>query len=80
MHATTQVASGLIYIGGGAGESLNLRSLRSLADDRLAVAAGHIVEAHTVVVEVVEDGQAALIALTVVRLSHSVAASVGPEV
>ena len=39
-----------------------------LADDRFPMVAGDVVEPHAVVVEVVEDGDTELIALSVIRL------------
>jgi len=50
-----------------------------LADDGLAVVAGHVVELDPVVVEVVEDGEAVLVTITVVGLGTSCSSSVGPE-
>ena len=43
-----------------------------LADDRLEVVAADVVEPDAVVVEVVEDGQTKLVALTIVRLRKAV--------
>ena len=57
------------------GEPFNL----ALADDRLSVVAGDVVELDTIVVEVVEDGKAVLVALSVVGLRSVGASSVGPE-
>ena len=42
-----------------------------LTDDGLAVVAGHVVELDPVVVEVVEDGEAVLVTITVVGLGTS---------
>lgn len=51
-------------------------SLTSLTDHRLGVVAGNIVPFHSVSVEVVKNGQAVLVALTVVWLWRSVQSSV----
>merc|ERR1719290_899957 len=60
-------------------EFRKLRNLKSgLADDWLAVVTRHVVEPHTVVVKVVEDGQADLIPLSVIRLRTVSSSSVGP--
>jgi len=50
-----------------------------LADDGLAVVAGHVVEPDPVVVEVVEDGKAVLVTVTVVGLRTVCSSSVGPQ-
>jgi len=52
----------------------------SLADDRLLVVAGNIVEPDSVIVEVVQDSQTVLIPLSVVRLGSVGATGVGPLV
>jgi len=51
----------------------------TLADDRLSVVAGHVVELDTIVVEVVEDGEAVLVALSVVGLGPVGTSGVGPQ-
>jgi len=51
----------------------------ALADDRLSVVAGDVVELDTIVVEVVEDGKAVLVTLSVVGLRSVGASGVGPE-
>ena len=53
------------------------RSSSSLADDRLAMMTGHVMKPDPVIVEVVEDSQAGLVALPVVWLG---AASSGNKV
>merc|ERR1719222_1033906 len=52
----------------------------SLADDRLLVVAGNIVEPDSVIVEVVQDSQTVLIPLSVVRLGSVGTTGVGPLV
>merc|ERR1719444_485207 len=52
----------------------------SLADDRFSVVAGDIVVLDSVVVEIVEDGKAKLVALPVVRLRPVGTTGVGPLV
>jgi len=65
-------------VGGAAGRGCG--ACLGLTDDRFPVMARDVVELDTVVVEVVEDGQAPLVALAVVRLGTVSTAGVGPLV
>jgi hypothetical protein len=65
-----------IYLAARIDNNLSTVNGLSFADDRLGVVAADVVELDAVVVEVVQDAQAELVALAVVRLGNAAAAKV----